>query len=64
VVTSTGTTAVVTVPAVVASFPFNDPQVSQRVLIAASGAQNNTTFNRPQVGWTVGFAHALVKGLK
>src|SRR5271169_6755810 len=48
VVTNTGTTALVTVPAVVASFPFNDPQVSQRVLIAASDAQKNTTFYRPE----------------
>ncbi len=52
VVTSTGTTALVTVPAVVAGFPYNDPQVSQRVLIAASSAQKNTTFYRNQVGWT------------
>jgi Porin subfamily len=52
VVTNTGSTAVVTVPAVVAGFPFNDPQVSQRVLIAASEAQKNTTFYRHETGWT------------
>src|SRR5271165_6911716 len=46
VVTSTGTTALVTVPAVVAAFPYNDPQLTQRVLIAASSAQKNTTFYR------------------
>ena len=51
-VTSTGTTALVTVPAVATSFPFNDPQLSQRVLIAASSAQKNTTFYRPETGWT------------
>ena len=52
VVTSTGTTALVTVPAVVAAFPYSDPQLSQRVLIAASSAQKNTTFYRPETGWT------------
>jgi Porin subfamily len=53
VVTSTGTTAVVTVPAVVAAFPFNDAQLTQRVLVAASSAQKNTTFFRPETGWSV-----------
>jgi Porin subfamily len=33
--------------------PFTDTQKTQRVLIAASDAQGNTTFYRNETGWTV-----------
>ena len=50
--TSGGGTATVTVPAAASAFPFGDQQLTQRVLLAASPFQKNTTFNRNQVGWT------------
>jgi hypothetical protein len=50
--TSSGGTATVTVPAVAPKFPFGDAQVNQRVLIAATTGQGNTTFYRNETGWT------------
>jgi len=35
------------------SFILSNSQLNQRVLIAASSAQNNTTFNRAEFGWNV-----------
>ena len=38
--------------ATLATLGAANPSVSQRVLLAASAAQGNTTFYRPEVGWT------------
>ncbi len=46
------TPVTVAVPAIASAYPFSDQQLTQRVLIAASSAQKNTTFYRPETGWT------------
>ena len=54
-ITAATTTLVPPSPGVVAGLTAASPlnsRTTQRVLIAASAAQNNQTFNRNQVGWT------------